>query len=50
MFVAIRRASPRVSSLDAMSAIPPKAGIFQHGGNVRFVPKAGIVKNLQPVC
>jgi hypothetical protein len=25
-----------------MSAIPPKADIVQHGGNVRFVPKADI--------
>jgi hypothetical protein len=24
----------------AMSALPPKADIVQHGGNVRFVPKA----------
>jgi hypothetical protein len=24
----------------AMSALPPKADIAQHGGNVRFVPKA----------
>jgi hypothetical protein len=23
-----------------MSALPPKADIVQHGGNVRFVPKA----------
>jgi len=28
----------------AMSALPPKAGIVQHGGNVRFVPKADIVR------
>jgi hypothetical protein len=26
-----------------MSALPPKADIAQHGGNVRFVPKADIV-------
>jgi hypothetical protein len=25
-----------------MSALPPKADIVQHGGNVRFVPKADI--------
>jgi len=25
-----------------MSAIPPKVDIVQHGGNVRFVPKADI--------
>jgi hypothetical protein len=25
-----------------MSALPPKADIAQHGGNVRFVPKADI--------
>jgi hypothetical protein len=25
-----------------MSALPPKADIVQHGGNVRFVPKAAI--------
>jgi hypothetical protein len=27
-----------------MSALPPKADIVQHGGNVRFVPKADILK------
>jgi hypothetical protein len=26
----------------AMSALPPKADIVQHGGNVRFVPEADI--------
>jgi hypothetical protein len=26
-----------------MSALPPKADIVQHGGNVRFVPKADMV-------
>jgi hypothetical protein len=26
----------------SMSALPPKAGIVQHGGNVRFVPQAEI--------
>jgi hypothetical protein len=25
-----------------MSALPPKADIVQHGGNVRFVPKCDI--------
>ena len=25
-----------------MSALPPKADILQHGGNVRFVPKADV--------
>jgi hypothetical protein len=25
-----------------MSALPPKADMVQHGGNVRFVPKADI--------
>jgi hypothetical protein len=25
-----------------MSALPPKADIVQHGGNVRFVPKADV--------
>jgi hypothetical protein len=25
-----------------MSALPPKPDIAQHGGNVRFVPKADI--------
>jgi hypothetical protein len=25
-----------------MSALPPKADIVRHGGNVRFVPKADI--------
>ena len=25
-----------------MSALPPKADIVQHGGDVRFVPKADI--------
>jgi hypothetical protein len=29
-----------------MSALPPKADITQHGGNVRFVPKADIKANL----
>jgi hypothetical protein len=27
----------------AMSALPPKADVDQHGGDVRFVPKAGKV-------
>jgi hypothetical protein len=27
----------------AMSALPPKADIVQHGGDVRFVPKADMV-------
>jgi hypothetical protein len=28
-----------------MSVLPPKADIVQHGGNVRFVPKADIVRS-----
>jgi hypothetical protein len=28
--------------IQLMSALPPKADIVQHGGNVRFVPKADI--------
>jgi hypothetical protein len=45
------RLPPRMSALGqkqtfsrsiAMSALPPKADIVQHGGNVRFVPKADI--------
>jgi hypothetical protein len=28
----------------SMSALPPKADIAQHGGNVRFVPKADILR------
>jgi hypothetical protein len=31
-----------LARLNAMSDIPPKADIVQHGGNVRFVPKADI--------
>ena len=27
-----------------MSALPPKADIAQHGGNVRFVPKADMAQ------
>jgi hypothetical protein len=27
-----------------MSALPPKADIGQHGGNVRFVPQADILR------
>src|SRR5215469_16163701 len=34
-----KRALERVRPL---SALPPKADIVQHGGNVRFVPKADI--------
>jgi hypothetical protein len=30
-------------SVSLMSALPPKADIAQHGGNVRFVPKADIL-------
>jgi hypothetical protein len=29
----------------AMSALPPKADIVQHGGNVRFVPNSDIGKS-----
>jgi hypothetical protein len=32
--------------LGTMSALPPKADIVQHGGNVRFVPKADISRLL----
>jgi hypothetical protein len=30
-----------------MSALPPKADIAQHGGNVRFVPEADIASESQ---
>jgi hypothetical protein len=30
-----------------MSALPPKADIVQHGGNVRFVPKADITAAIE---
>jgi hypothetical protein len=35
-----------------MSALPPKADMVQHGGNVRFVPKADIGSRSQhaPAC
>jgi hypothetical protein len=37
----IRRDPPRrLCSFVAMSALPPKADIVLHGGNVRFVPTA----------
>jgi hypothetical protein len=29
-----------------MSALPPKADIVRHGGNVRFVPKADLAGGL----
>jgi hypothetical protein len=32
-----------------MSALPPKADIIQHGGIVRFVPKADIGKTFKAV-
>jgi hypothetical protein len=32
-----------------MSALPPKADIVRHGGNVRFVPLADIVKQGSPL-
>ena len=44
MFAAILRASSRVNSLAAMSALPPKADIGTQSRNVRFVPKADIAK------
>jgi hypothetical protein len=31
-----------------MSALPPKADIAEHGGNVRFAPKADIAPNIKP--
>jgi hypothetical protein len=31
-----------------MSALPPKADIGQHGGNVRFVPQADIPAGFLP--
>jgi hypothetical protein len=34
----LRRASPRVSSVAAMSALPPKADIVERDRHVRFVP------------
>jgi hypothetical protein len=34
---------PTFKVVFAMSALPPKAGIAQHDGNVRFVPKVDIV-------
>jgi hypothetical protein len=42
IFAAIRSASSRLSSLGAMSALPPKADIGTQPRNVRFVPKADI--------
>jgi len=33
----------------SMSALPPKADIVQHGGNVRFVPKADIANAIRPL-
>jgi hypothetical protein len=42
MFAAIRRASSRVNSLAAMSALPPIADIVERDRDVRFVPKADI--------
>jgi D-arabinose 1-dehydrogenase-like Zn-dependent alcohol dehydrogenase len=33
-----------------MSALPPKADIAQHGGNVRFVPKADIERSIRTLC
>jgi hypothetical protein len=33
-----------------MSALPPKADIVQHGGDVRFVPKADIEGAGSPMC
>jgi hypothetical protein len=30
-----------------MSALPPKTDIVPHGGNVRFVPKADLRRNLR---
>jgi hypothetical protein len=35
-----KRTSRRFQS---MSALPPEADIVQHGGNVRFVPKDGVI-------
>jgi hypothetical protein len=38
------------SNVRPMSALPPKADIVQHGGNVRFVPKADKVRcNTRPL-
>ena len=37
-----------LNRLHAMSALPPKADIVQHGGNVRFVPKADISLDTLP--
>jgi hypothetical protein len=34
--------------LHPMSALPPKADIVRHGGNVRFVPKADIRSCFEP--
>jgi hypothetical protein len=31
-----------------MSALPPKADIVQHGGDVRFVPKSDILRYTRP--
>ena len=48
MFIAIRLASSRVSSLDAMSALPPKADIAERDDDVRFVPESDIERNCLP--
>jgi len=42
IFAAIRSASSLVSSLAAMSALPPKVDIGTQSRDVRFVPKADI--------
>ena len=47
---AMRRASSLVSSLASMSALPPKADIVQHGRDVRFVPKADILRCDKVCC
>jgi hypothetical protein len=44
IFAAIRRASSLVSSMVAMSALPPKADIGTQPRDVRFVPKADILR------
>jgi hypothetical protein len=35
-----------LSGISAISALPPKADIGQHGGNVRFVPKAEMTEHI----
>jgi hypothetical protein len=50
MLARILRSSSRMSSLAAMSALAPKADMDQHGRDVRFVPKADIMRCSNCAC